>query len=110
MVCGRPRADHGMSHASLERVPYATNADLPERIRKNLPRKAQDIFRAAFNSAYDRYGPKNEARAFRIAWAAVKRGYVQRIAGVWVPRPNRGIRRTTGLRGSLTMRSSAERG
>jgi cation transport regulator len=67
-------------------VPYPTNADLPDRIRKNLPQRAQDIFRAAFNSAYERYGPSNEARAFRIAWAAVKRNYVQRAAGVWARR------------------------
>lgn len=68
-------------------MPYATNADLPDRIRKTLPRHAQDIFRAAFNSAYERYGPENEARAFRIAWAAVKRSYFQRTAGIWVRRP-----------------------
>jgi cation transport regulator len=70
-------------------MPYATIADLPARIRKNLPRRAQDIFRAAFNTAYERYGPANEARAFRIAWAAVKRNYVQRAAGIWVRRPAR---------------------
>ncbi len=68
-------------------MPYATNAQLPERIRKALPRHAQDIFRSAFNNAYDRYGSENEARAFRIAWAAVKKSYVQRAAGIWVPRP-----------------------
>jgi cation transport regulator len=67
-------------------MPYATNAELPIRIRKNLPRRAQEIFRAAFNSAYERYAP-NEARAFRIAWAAVKRSYVQRAASIWVRRP-----------------------
>lgn len=67
-------------------MPYATNANLPERIRKCLPIGAQEIFRAAFNAAYERYGPKNETRAFRIAWAAVKRTYVQRAAGLWVRR------------------------
>jgi cation transport regulator len=68
-------------------MPYATNSDLPDRIHKYLPRHAQDIFRATFNNAYERYGPANEARAFRIAWAAVKRSYVQRSAGIWVRRP-----------------------
>ncbi len=67
-------------------MPYATNTQLPERIRKALPKHAQDIFRAAFNNAYERYGAKNEARAFRIAWAAVKKSYVQRAAGIWIPR------------------------
>jgi cation transport regulator len=68
-------------------MPYATNAEIPDRIRKSLPQHAQDIFRAAFNNAYERYGPKNEARAFRIAWAAVKKCYVQRGKGIWIERP-----------------------
>lgn len=67
-------------------MPYATNAKLPDRVRNVLPPRAQDIFRAAFNSAYERYGAENEVRAFRIAWAAVKRAYVQRAAGLWVRR------------------------
>ncbi len=67
-------------------MPYATNAQLPERVRKNLPRHAQDIYRAAFNDAYERYGPDREAIAHRIAWAAVKRRYIQRAAGMWVAR------------------------
>lgn len=70
-------------------MPYATNTELPDRIRSNLPRRAQDIFRAAFNNAYERYGPANEARAFRIAWAAVKRNYARRAAGIWIPRLGR---------------------
>ena len=70
-------------------MPYAKNTQLPEPVRKYLPRHAQDIFRATFNDAYERYGPKNEARAFRIAWAAVKKQYVQRAAGIWVLRPPR---------------------
>lgn len=70
-------------------MPYATNAQLPERIRKTLPRHAQDIFRAAFNNAYDRYGPGNEARLFRIAWGAVKKSYAHRAAGIWIPRSAR---------------------
>lgn len=68
-------------------MPYATNAELPRPIRRALPRHAQDIFREAFNDAYGRYGPENEARIFRIAWAAVKRLYIQRAAGIWVAKP-----------------------
>ena len=67
-------------------MPYATNTDLPERVRKVLPRHAQDIYRAAFNSAYERYGRDREAIAHRVAWAAVKRRYIQRAAGFWVAR------------------------
>ncbi len=67
-------------------MPYATNSALPARVRKVLPRHAQDIYRAAFNNAYDRYGSAREAIAHRIAWSAVKRRYVQRAAGFWVAR------------------------
>ena len=51
-----------------------------------LPRHAQDIYRGAFNSAYDHYGRDREATAHRVAWAAVKRQYMQRAAGFWVRR------------------------
>lgn len=67
-------------------MPYATNADLPDPVRHTLPHHAQDIYRAAFNDAFARYGPSREAVAHRIAWAAVKRRYVQRAAGFWVAR------------------------
>jgi cation transport regulator len=80
-------------------VPFTTNAELPERIRQRLPQPAQDIFRAAFNAAYFRYGPNQEARAFRIAWAAVKQGYAHRAASLWVRRPQSRIRCTTSRNG-----------
>ena len=68
-------------------MPYRSNSDLPERVRRVLPLHAQDIYRAAFNDAYEHYGPAQEATAHRIAWAAVKRRYVQRAAGFWEARP-----------------------
>ncbi len=67
-------------------MPYASNADLPAKLKKNLPRHAQDIYRAAFNAAYAHYGADHEEVAHRIAWSAVKRAYVQPVAGVWVRR------------------------
>lgn len=67
-------------------MPYATNADLPARVRKVLPHHAQDIYRAAFNNAFEHYGADREAIAHRVAWAAVKRRYIQRAAGFWVAR------------------------
>lgn len=67
-------------------MPYATNDDLPQRVRSVLPQHAQDIYRAAFNDAYKRHGAAREAVAHRIAWAAVKRRYMQRAAGFWVAR------------------------
>jgi cation transport regulator len=64
-------------------VPYASNADLPPSVRSHLPPHAQDIFREAYNHAFDRYGG-DEGTAFRIGWAAVKRRYVK-VDGVWLP-------------------------
>jgi cation transport regulator len=64
-------------------MPYATNADLPPPLRRILPEHAQDIYRAAFNSAWDEYG--GEETAHRVAWAAVKRKY-RKANGSWVPR------------------------
>ncbi len=56
-------------------MPYATIDDLPPAVR-HLPLHAQEIFRAAFNAAWDSYG--EEETAFRVAWAAVKKRYRKR--------------------------------
>ncbi|BAV47045.1 cation transport regulator [Mesorhizobium sp. 113-1-2] len=75
-------------------MPYATEEDLPSPIRTHLPTHAQEIFRAAFNSAWDEYvdqGEKREETAHRVAWAAVKRHY-RKAGRDWVPiRPSRVI-------------------
>lgn len=63
-------------------MPYARNADLPPEVRR-LPKAAQDIFRAAFNAAFEEYG--SEEAAFRVAWAAVKRKY-RKEGDRWVAR------------------------
>jgi len=64
-------------------MPYLSNEDLPMSVRAHLPEHAQDIFRAAFNSAWDRYGGRDDV-ARRIAWAAVKRHY-HKLGKDWVP-------------------------
>jgi cation transport regulator len=58
-------------------MPYPTNDDLPVSLRQRLPPHAQEIFRAAFNHAWDEYRGRSdrEAVAHRVAWAAVKRRY-----------------------------------
>lgn len=71
-------------------MPYATNAELPAPVRRVLPAHAQDIYRAAFNAAFDHYGADHEAIAHRIAWSAVKRRYIQRAPGLWERRHDRG--------------------
>ena len=64
-------------------MPYSSDAELPESVQNVLPAHAQDIFREAFNHAWDEYAGE-EARAFRVAWAAVKREYRKNAAGQWV--------------------------
>jgi len=67
-------------------MPYATNEDLPPSVRHHLPPHAQDIYREAFNHAWQQYraSPRHEEIAHRVAWAAVKRQY-RKAGTMWVP-------------------------
>jgi cation transport regulator len=64
-------------------MPYNKRSDLPESVRDNLPDHAQDIYKEAFNSAWDQYDKPQDRRgdatreetAHRVAWAAVKQEY-----------------------------------
>jgi len=56
-------------------VPYKTDADLPESVRDALPEHAQDIYRAAYNSAWDEYddaskrrGSKSDSAIAELEW------------------------------------------
>ena len=70
-------------------MPYASNDDLPLSVRRHLPLHAQDIFRAAFNNAWQTYGVsepwRREEIAHRVAWAAVKKRY-RKAGDDWVER------------------------
>lgn len=68
-------------------MPYFVNEDLPPAVRRHLPEHAQEIYREAFNHAWEEYAadPRREEIAHRVAWAAVKKRYTK--AGTeWVPR------------------------
>jgi cation transport regulator len=64
-------------------MPYKTDSDLPQSVRDALPKHAQDIYRSAFNGAWDEYGDackrrggeSREEAAHKVAWAAVKDKY-----------------------------------
>jgi len=64
-------------------MPYKSTTDLPDSVRDNLPEHAQDIFKEAFNSAWDEYADPNkrhgdeshEEVSFKVAWSAVKNEY-----------------------------------
>ncbi|MDX9864848.1 MAG: ChaB family protein [Anaerolineaceae bacterium] len=73
-------------------MPYSSIKDLPESVRDNLPKHAQDIYRAAYNSAWDeykdaedRYGDASrEETAHKVAWSAVKNEYEKdQSSGKW---------------------------
>lgn len=75
-------------------MPYRTNDDLPPSVHHHLPPQAQDIYRAAFNHAWQEYG--DEATPHRVAWAAVKRRY-HKIGDAWVPRDAQGSAGIDGI-------------
>ena len=64
-------------------MPYDRLSDLPDSVRDNLPKHAQEIYRAAYNSAWDQYDHE-EDRAYRVAWGAVEREYHKNDDGKWV--------------------------
>jgi cation transport regulator len=63
-------------------MPYDNLSDLPDSVRNNLPKHAQEIYRAAYNSAEKQYG--EEDRAHRVAWSAVENKYEKNDQGNWV--------------------------
>ncbi|MGZ7108563.1 MAG: ChaB family protein [Methanobacterium sp.] len=72
-------------------MPYDKNKDLPQEVKEHLPDHAQDIYREAFNSAWDQYkNPKerrgNESReavSHKVAWSAVEKKYHKGKSGKW---------------------------
>ena len=63
-------------------MPYDNRRELPESVKDHLPEHAQDIYKEAFNSAWDQYA-RNESRAHRVAWGAVKKEYHKGDDGNW---------------------------
>ena len=64
-------------------MPYKDTSELPDSVKHALPAHAQDIYKEAFNSAYDEYKHEEDRRddssqeevAHRVAWSAVKQKY-----------------------------------
>jgi cation transport regulator len=72
-------------------MPYKKNKELPEDIKDNLPEHAQEIWREAYNSAWDQYEDPEEREdpdedretvAIQVAWSAVKNEY-EKVDGKW---------------------------
>ena len=72
-------------------MPYKTISELPDNVKSVLPTHAQDIFKEAYNSAYNEYKDPEERRsdesreqvAFKVAWSAVKKKYKKGNDGDW---------------------------
>ncbi|AKB49927.1 Cation transport regulator chaB [Methanosarcina barkeri str. Wiesmoor] len=43
-------------------MPYKTNSELPTLVREKLQERGQDIYREAFNSAWEEYEEPSERR------------------------------------------------
>jgi len=74
-------------------MPYEQISDLPDSVRDNLPKHAQEIYRAAFNSAWEQYdqpgerrgGRSREETAHAVAWSAVEQKYKKDLqTGKWI--------------------------
>lgn len=72
-------------------MPYKTRGELPDSVQHSLPEHAQDIYKDAFNNAWEQYadpakrkrGGSREEAAHRVAWAAVKSKYSKDGSGRW---------------------------
>lgn len=73
-------------------MPYKSINELPDNVKSVLPDHAQDIYKEAFNSAYDQYDKPEERQgdasreetAHRVAWSAVKKaGYQKSSDNTW---------------------------
>jgi cation transport regulator len=64
-------------------MPYDKVKDLPDSVKDNLPKHAQEIYLKAYNSAWEQYKDPEDRRgdasreetAHKVAWAAVKNEY-----------------------------------
>ena len=72
-------------------MPYESVEDLPDNVRGTLPPKAQEIYRKAFNSAWESYKDPEDRRgdasreevSHKVVWSAVKNVYEKGADGTW---------------------------
>ena len=73
-------------------MPYKSLVDLPDNVKNVLPKHGEEIYHAAFNSAYEQYADPKKRRwdesrevvAHKVAWAAVEQVYEKDSEGKWV--------------------------
>lgn len=72
-------------------MPYKPNSELPDNVTNVLPDHGQDIYREAYNSAFDQYKESSDRQgddsreevAHKVAWSAVKNKYTKGDDGKW---------------------------
>ena len=72
-------------------MPYKKLTNLPDRVRKHLPKHAQEIFKKAYNNAEKQYddpkkrkdGSSKIETTNKVAWSAVKKEYEKGSDGNW---------------------------
>lgn len=64
-------------------MPYDSLSELPDSVAEHLPKHAQEIYKEAYNNAWEHYKNPEKRRddasreevSHRVAWAAVKEKY-----------------------------------
>lgn len=76
-------------------MPYDNLSDLPDPIQDKLPKHGQEIYKAAYNNAWDEYkdpgdrkdNASREETSHKVAWSAVKNKY-KKEGDRWVKKNN----------------------
>ncbi len=69
---------------------YHSLAELPDSVKDNLPKHAQEIYKEAYNNAWDQYADPKKRRgdasreevSHKVAWSAVEQKY-EKKDGRW---------------------------
>lgn len=73
-------------------MPYTSTEELPKGVKNVLPKHAQEVYKEAFDNAYQEYADPADRRenvnreetAHRVAWASVKKaGYEKGEDDTW---------------------------
>ena len=72
-------------------MPFETKTELPKSVKDSLPKHAQEIWKEAYNSAFEQYDDPDKRRgdasqeevAAKVAWSAVKKKYKKGDDGKW---------------------------
>jgi cation transport regulator len=65
----------------FEEAPYKKTSDLPDSVKQHMTTELQRVYLEVFNSTFKKYG---ETRAFKTAWAVIKKLAKKDKDGKWV--------------------------